>query len=83
MSRYSARAGRGSTLPHMGDFDALVPVEDDSATVDGQREVAFGELADDLLILPDHTVDDTDAGWGELSASNDERLLADRPPHWG
>ena len=29
------------------------------------------------------TVDDTDAGWGELSAGNDERLLADRPPHWG
>jgi hypothetical protein len=73
----------GGTLRHMGSLDALVPADDDSATLDGQREVAFNEAADDLVILPDHSVDDTDAGWGELSAGNDERLLADRPPHWG
>jgi hypothetical protein len=44
-----------------------------------QREV---DLSDDLVILPDQTVDDTDAGWGESRTSNDRRLLDDRPPHW-
>ncbi|MFC0528221.1 hypothetical protein [Phytohabitans kaempferiae] len=38
---------------------------------------------DDLPVLPDQTRDDTDRGWGELSHSNDDRLLEDRPPHWG
>jgi hypothetical protein len=46
---------------------------------DGDREV---ELDEDLVILPDQTRDDTDAGWGERSADNDRRLLEDRPPHW-
>jgi hypothetical protein len=50
------------------------------ASPDDRREVAF---TDDLVILPDQTGDDTDAGWGERGASNDDRLLADRPPHWG
>jgi hypothetical protein len=44
--------------------------------------VSFEDLADELVVLPDTTTDDTDAGWGERSASNDDRLLADRPPHW-
>jgi len=43
------------------------------------REVA---LDDELVILPDQTSDDTDAGWGERPADNDDRLLAERPPHW-
>jgi hypothetical protein len=41
---------------------------------------------DDPPVLPDQTVDDTDHGWGEWSgrsSSNDDRLLEDRPPHWG
>jgi hypothetical protein len=39
---------------------------------------------DDIVVLPDQTVDDTDAGWGERSDedSAEARLLADRPPHW-
>jgi hypothetical protein len=37
---------------------------------------------DDAPVLPPQTRDDTDAGWGEWSGSNDDRLLADRPPHW-
>lgn len=49
---------------------------------DDAREVGFAEFADDLVVLPDHTVDDTDAGWGERRADNDDRLLAERPPHW-
>jgi hypothetical protein len=46
---------------------------------DDDREV---ELDEDLVILPDQTRDDTDAGWGERPADNDRRLLEDRPPHW-
>ncbi|MBG0830724.1 hypothetical protein HS041_23470 [Planomonospora sp. ID67723] len=35
-------------------------------------------------ILPDQTSDDTDLGWGEWRGSgDDDRLLEDRPPHWG
>jgi hypothetical protein len=52
---------------------------DDLGSPDDRREVA---LVDELQILPDQTSDDTDAGWGEQAASNDDRLLADRPPHW-
>jgi hypothetical protein len=37
---------------------------------------------DDTPVLPETTRDDTDAGWGERTLDNDERLLAERPPHW-
>lgn len=47
---------------------------------DDQREIGLDE---DLVILPDTTTDDTDAGWGELPSQNDDRLREDRPPHWG
>jgi hypothetical protein len=41
------------------------------------------DLDDDLEILPDQTSDDTDIGWGEWRAGDDDsRLLEDRPPHW-
>jgi len=40
------------------------------------------DLVEELVILPDTTTDDTDAGWGERRLDNDERLLAERPPHW-
>jgi hypothetical protein len=39
-------------------------------------------LTDDLVILPDQTTDDTDAGWGETVRGSDDDLLAERPPHW-
>ena len=39
-------------------------------------------LLDDEPVLPEQTRDDTDRGWGEHADSNDDRLLADRPPHW-
>jgi hypothetical protein len=48
-------------------------------TPDDEREV---DLAEELVILPDSTVDDTDEGWGERRSTNDDRLLDDRPPHW-
>jgi hypothetical protein len=46
---------------------------------DGDRAV---ELVDDDVLLPEQTRDDTDHGWGERPGSNDDRLLAERPPHW-
>ncbi len=37
-------------------------------------------------VLPEQSREDTDAGWGEYLATdderNDERLYQDRPPHW-
>jgi hypothetical protein len=36
----------------------------------------------DEPVLPDQTRDDTDRGWGdEPPTDDDERLLAERPPH--
>src|SRR5690348_4282709 len=35
------------------------------APTDEQREVSFEDFADELVVLPDHTTDDTDSGWGE------------------
>jgi hypothetical protein len=46
---------------------------------DEDREVL---LTEELVILPDQTGDDTDTGWGERPEHNDDRLLAERPPHW-
>ncbi len=46
---------------------------------DDRREVGF---IDELVVLPDQTRDDTDGGWGERASGNDDRLLAERPPHW-
>jgi hypothetical protein len=37
----------------------------------------------DFVVLPEQSGDDTDRGWGEYAGSNDDRLLAERPPHWG
>jgi hypothetical protein len=35
-------------------------------------------------VLPSQSREDTDAGWGDYGDhDNDERLLRDRPPHWG
>lgn len=65
----------------MGAFEELVPGGQDRA-LDEQREVSFAEFADDLVVLPDHSTDDTDAGWGEPRTGNEDRLLAERPPHW-
>jgi hypothetical protein len=59
------------------------PTESDGwASTDEDREVGFADFTDELVLLPDETADDTDAGWGERRLDNDDRLLADRPPHW-
>ncbi|WP_212829003.1 hypothetical protein [Polymorphospora rubra] len=45
------------------------------------RTVELGD--DELVVLPEQSSDDTDRGWGERPSSNDDRLLAERPPHYG
>jgi hypothetical protein len=38
----------------------------------------------DARILPAQSREDTDAGWGDYrDPHDDDRLLRDRPPHWG
>jgi hypothetical protein len=52
---------------------------------DGDREVPMSEERD-IVVLPDQTLDDTDEGWGDgqgyADRDSEERLIADRPPHW-
>lgn len=43
----------------------------------------LGGWEDDLDVLPDVTQDETPVGWGDEGDSNDQRLLDERPPHWG
>jgi hypothetical protein len=49
---------------------------------DAERTVDF-ESEEALPLLPEQTRDDTERGWGFGDDSNDDRLLEDRPPHWG
>jgi hypothetical protein len=61
----------------------LVPVDildDPDRDPDAEREVDFE--SEEAPLLPEQTRDDTERGWGESEASNDDRLLEDRPPHW-
>ncbi len=53
----------------MDDDDRLVNLDDEA-------------WVDDDPVLPPSTRDDTDVGWGERARDNDDRLLAERPPHW-
>jgi hypothetical protein len=50
---------------------------------DQDREVPMIDDTD-IVVLPDQTIDDTDAAWGEpVEVDPEVRLLEDRPPHWG
>lgn len=61
-------------------MDRLDDPRDAAVSGDDERTVELGD--DDFVVLPEQTADDTDHGWGERGDSNDERLLAERPPHW-
>jgi hypothetical protein len=54
-------------------------LDPDTERSDAEREV---DLDEELPVLPDQTRDDTERGWGERTGDNDDRLLAERPPHW-
>jgi hypothetical protein len=55
--------------------------DDKPESTDDERPVDLS--GDDAPVVPEQTGDDTDRGWGERADSNDDRLLEDRPPHWG
>jgi hypothetical protein len=59
------------------DDDRPVNLVDDEEAIDDEPS-----WVDDAPVLPRSTRDDTDAGWGEQARGNDDRLLAERPPHW-
>lgn len=61
----------------MDDDDRVVELADEEPWADDTPV-----WSDDAPVLPPTTRDDTDAGWGERRHDNDDRLLADRPPHW-
>jgi hypothetical protein len=56
-------------------------LDDPERSSDGDREVDLDP--EEAPLLPEQTRDDTERGWGESDTSNDDRLLEDRPPHWG
>jgi hypothetical protein len=39
--------------------------------------------AREQTLFDEPSFEETAAGWGESSQSNDQRLLGDKPPHWG
>jgi hypothetical protein len=39
--------------------------------------------AKEQTLFDEPSFEETDAGWGESSNSNDHRLFGDKPPHWG
>lgn len=51
---------------------------------DGDRLVDLSDERDRWheSLLSESTEDDTDTGWSALRRNNDDRLLAERPPHW-
>ena len=74
----------------VGGYAAGVAQQDGSAVDDRGRDKGgsggdqrTAAVTGEHVSLPDQTSDDTDRGWGERASDNDERLLADRPPHWG
>ncbi|PSL04593.1 hypothetical protein CLV30_10557 [Haloactinopolyspora alba] len=40
------------------------------------------ERDDEFDVLPDITSDEQHRGWGDPEDADDDRLLAERPPHW-
>jgi beta-glucosidase len=66
-------------LKRSGEFYASVvaanaaPEQPDSAALSHR---------DDKPVLPAQSSEDTDVGWGDYVQQDDDRLLADRPPHW-
>ena len=49
-----------------------------------QPPPALAPPASPTPILPTQSREDTDVGWGDYAERDDnDRLLRDRPPHWG
>jgi hypothetical protein len=46
-------------------------------------ELGMRVSAKEQTLFDEPSFEETDAGWGESSNSNDHRLFGDKPPHWG
>lgn len=46
-------------------------------------ELGMRVSAKEQTLFDEPSFEETDAGWGESGGSNDQRLLGDKPPHWG
>lgn len=57
--------------------ESAAPVPDPPAPAAPARTASAGEP-----VLPEQSPEDTDAGWGEYTGRDDDRLYRDRPPHW-
>ncbi|GID94366.1 hypothetical protein Adi01nite_37780 [Amorphoplanes digitatis] len=70
-------AHRDAAYPHSVDM-----LDEPERDADAERTVDLE--SEEMPLLPEQTRDDTERGWGfSGDNSNDERLLEDRPPHWG
>jgi hypothetical protein len=54
-----------------------VTTQDAGSASPGDSRVSAAEPA-----LPEQSREDTDEGWGEYPARDDDWLKRDRPPHW-
>ena len=71
----------GGSLPGGRTLTAVDILDDRIEPSDDDRPVDFD--ADEAPLLPEQTRDDLVHGWGDRAGANDDRLLEDRPPHWG
>jgi hypothetical protein len=62
---------------------AAEPEQPDDANRDDEQPAPVTPVTSAPL-LPSQSREDTDVGWGDYGDRDDyERLLRDRPPHWG
>jgi hypothetical protein len=79
---HEATVDAPATVAPAADAPATVaPAADASEDGAGGVAAARGVAAREP-VLPEQSLEDTDAGWGEYSARDDDRLYRDRPPHW-
>jgi hypothetical protein len=72
------RGGLGQRNPAQQEAFTHMPTD----TAPEQADSAALSHQDDKPVLPAQSSEDTDVGWGDYVQQDDDRLLADRPPHW-
>jgi hypothetical protein len=85
--------GAGPSTADQGVPDQGVPDQDTARYGSGSRPAASAlppaeptepAAAPAVRVLPAQSREDTDSGWGDYrDPDDDDRLLHDRPPHWG
>jgi len=79
-SRINASSAAGSDLPASGPSVASRArrVPSRAPSIPSRAET----VSPNARLIPNRSHDDSDVGWGDSADSNDDRLLAERPPHW-